>query len=127
MGRRRVVDPHDHERVKERVADEGQQDDQAPVAGPERDAERARRPRHRQEHGGGDRAAERGEGERREERLRGLDRRVAAAPDQDDEEENRDDARVGRASSGGGSGRDAQRFFMSSGKLEEKECDFTTF
>ena len=128
VGGGRVVDTQDHEGVEGRVPEKRQEEHEAPVVAPERWAERARwltanvastsaatAQRNAAKASGG------------KKRLGRLDRGIAPAPDQDDEQENRDDARVGRASSGGGAGRDAQRFFMSSGKLEEKEYDFTTF
>ena len=112
------MDSQHQQAVEQRVAEEGEQQDHAPVARPDPRAESPGAEAHQDQHEGRHRAAEGGEGEGREEELRRLDRGVAAAPDQDDEDEDRDDGGVGWPPSRGLRG---QRVFMSSGKLDENE------
>jgi hypothetical protein len=111
--------------VEQRVPEEAQQRDRAPVAGPEAGTEPSGDQTHREQDDGRNRAAEGGEGDRGEERLGRLDGGITPAPDQDDDEEDRDDGGVGRPASRGPTWV-GQRVFMSSGKLEEKEYDLTT-
>ena len=120
-----AVDPGDDADVEDRGAQQAEQGDQAPVAATECGPEGPSRPRRGRQDGGGDRAAERGERERRKEGLGRLDRGVAASPEQDDDQQDEDDRGVGGPASRKPIAVD-QRFFMSSGKFEENECDFTT-
>ena len=106
--------------MEERVPQEAQQRDDAPVERPEAQAEPAGREADRDQDHARDRASEGGEGERRKERLRRLDGGITPAPEEDDQEQDRDDGGVAVAARRG-SVAAGQRVFMSSGKLEENE------
>src|SRR5262245_31414590 len=111
--------------MEEGVAEEREEENDPPVTRPEPWPDGTCERRDRDQDQCGDCTPERGERQRREEGLSRLDCRMAPAPDQGDEEEGRDDASVAGTAVGRSAGA-GQRFFMSSGKLEEKEYDFAT-
>ena len=115
----------DQEGLEERGAQKAEQADHAPVAAAERRSQRSTGETDEDERDGRDGTTKRGERDGGEEALGRLDRGVASTPEQGDEYQDRDDGGVGRPPSGVQAPA-CQRVFMSSGKLEEKEYDFTT-